>query len=178
MAPETLPDTAMPRVRKLALRTRVRQGYRLLFPSDGGTFEVAAAVFVGVFIGVLPTVGFALLLTSAAAALLRVPQGPALVSSFLANPPTLFGFFYPLGYVVGCRLTGTRPLKPQAFLSELEHLNGINGGPALARLWADSRPHLLAWATGMPIVALSSALLLSATAYWVMHRRRLGAAGR
>lgn len=174
MAHETLPDSATPRAPKLSLRSRAKQALRRLFPREGGPWEVAASVFIGVFIGVLPTVGFALLLTSAAAALLRLPQGPALVSSFLANPATLFGFFYPLGYVVGCELTGTQPLQPQAFLSRLEGLNAFQGGPALAQLWGESRPHLLAWGAGMPVVASTTALVLALVAYWVMRRRRPG----
>ena len=40
----------------------------------------------------------ALFLTALAAYALRVPKGPALLSSFVATPPTLFLGFYPLGY--------------------------------------------------------------------------------
>ena len=87
------------------MRERLRTFYRALFPEGQSAVLVAVSVFLGVFIGVLPTIGFALPLTALATGAFRLPMGPGLVASFVATPPTLFMFFYPLGYLLGRELT-------------------------------------------------------------------------
>jgi uncharacterized protein (DUF2062 family) len=146
-----------------------------LFPEGRSALVVAASVFIGVFIAVLPTIGFALPLTALATQLCRLPKGPGLVASFVATPPTLFTFFYPLGYLLGTSLTGP-PAVDLQLLAELQKLTPSTVYGILGHLWQDARPHVLAFALGTSIVSLLSAAIVATVAYWVIIRR--GAAGR
>lgn len=144
--------------------------YASLFPEGQRAGAVTASVFIGVFIGVLPTIGFALPLTVLATSLCRVPKGPGLVASFIATPPTLFFFFFPLGYLVGMRL-----LEPPAgrvvLLDELHQMTLFTVSEVLPRLWAQAKPHVCAFAVGILIVSLLTSIVVAALTYWVIQRR-------
>ena len=85
--------------------TRISRVYfNRLFPKRMDALEVALSVFVGVFIGVWPTIGVAIILTVALCALFKLPKVPGVISSFVANPVTQFGFFYPSGYFLGKKI--------------------------------------------------------------------------
>ena len=76
--------------------TRISRVYfNRMFPKRMDALKVALSVFLGVFIGIMPTIGIAIILTVAACALFKLPKVPGVVSSFVANPLTQFGFFYP-----------------------------------------------------------------------------------
>ena len=64
-----------------------------MFPVRQDALKVALSVFAGVFIGIWPTIGIAIILTIAFCALFRLPKIPGTVASFVANPVTQFGFF-------------------------------------------------------------------------------------
>lgn len=131
---------------------------------------IAVSVFVGVFIGVLPTIGFALPLTALATGAFRLPKGPGLVASFVATPPTLFMFFYPLGYLLGKELTAP-PAVNVELLSELRRLAPSTLREILGGLWRDARPHLMAFILGMVIVSLLTAIIVATASYWLILRR-------
>lgn len=155
------------------LRQRARLVHAALFPEGQGALAVTASVFLGVFIGVLPTIGFALPLTVLATSLCRVPKGPGLVASFIATPPTLFLLFFPSGYFLGLRLLHP-PDAHVALLDELRHVTLFTVSEVVSRLWLDAKPHLLAFGVGIAIVSLITALLVSALTYWIVRRRVLG----
>lgn len=156
---------------RLTLRDRLRSFYRALFPEGQSAVMVAVSVFLGVFIGVFPTIGFALPLTAFATSLFRLPKGPGLLASFVATPPTLFMFFYPLGYLLGKKLTAPPAVNVQ-LLVELRRLAPSNMRDILGGLWRDARPHVLAFILGMIIVSLMTAILVAAASYWVIVRRK------
>jgi len=131
---------------------------------------VSVSVFLGVFIGVFPTIGVALPLTAFATGLLRLPKGPGLVASFVATPPTLFMFFYPLGYLLGKKLTAPPAVDVQ-LLVELRRLAPSTVREILGGLWRDARPHVLAFVLGMIIVSLLTAVIVAAASYWLIVRR-------
>ena len=74
--------------------TRISRVYfNRMFPKRMDALKVALSVFLGVFIGIMPTIGIAIILTVAACALFKLPKVPGVLSSFVANPLTQFGFF-------------------------------------------------------------------------------------
>jgi uncharacterized protein (DUF2062 family) len=156
----------------LWLRQRLRTAYVVLFPEGQGALPVTASVFLGVFIGVLPTIGFALPLTVLATSMCRVPKGPGLVASFIATPPTLFLVFFPGAYFLGQHLLHP-PDAGIALLDELHHVTLFTVSDVVSRLWLQAKPHLLAFGLGIFIVSLLTALLVSALTYWVVRRRLL-----
>jgi uncharacterized protein (DUF2062 family) len=87
-----------------------RYAFNRLFPKRRTPMEVALSVAIGIFIGILPTWGIALILTIAVLALLRLPKAPGALSSFIAIPPTIFAFFYPLGYGLVSGFLNQHPL--------------------------------------------------------------------
>ena len=145
--------------------------YRLL-PRHERSTKVAFSVALGIWIAILPTLGVALALTVLAAHIARVPKGPGLVSSFVATPPTLFLFFYPLAYFgVGLPL-----LRPPAldfdFLGEVQKLTLSNAGEISARLWRDAQGHVIAFLVGVLVVATVTAALGFAASYYLAEKRR------
>lgn len=158
---------------KQRLRLALERLYRALFPDGQSAFVIAASVFVGVFIAVMPTFGVCLPLTVFAAAFLRVPKGPALIASFIATPPTLLFFFYPLAYLLGEKLThGTEP-APRA----LAEVRAFAPAPApdLFAIGEQAGAHVAAFLVGTLIVALLTAALVSGVCYLVLTRRRAAA---
>ena len=152
-------------------RTLRYYSYRLL-PRHERSAKVATSVALGIWIAVLPTLGVALALTVLAAHIARVPKGPGLVSSFVATPPTLFLFFYPLAYFgVGLPLLRPRTLDFD-FLGEVQKLTLSNAGEITARLWQDAQGHVIAFLVGVLVVATVSAALGFGASYVLMEQRR------
>jgi uncharacterized protein (DUF2062 family) len=164
-----LQPVASPPLRR-SLRQQLRGLHAALFPPGQAPLAVSISVFLGVFIGVMPTIGVALPLTVLATALFRVPKGPGLVASFVATPPTLFLFFFPMGYLLGGRLL-TPPPSAVALLDEVHKATLFNAGEVCSRLWLEARPHLLAFAVGISIVSLLTAVACAAGTYWLVARR-------
>jgi len=143
-----------------------------MLPRHESSARVAWSVALGIWIAVLPTLGVALALTVLAAHLARVPKGPALVSSFVATPPTLFLFFYPVAYF-GVGLPLVRPPAAEFdFLAEIQKLDLNNASEVTSRLWHDARGHVIAFLLGVVLVATITAALGFAASYFVMERRR------
>ena len=70
-----------------------RVNFNRMFPVRQDALKVAFSVAAGVFIGIWPTIGVAILLTIAFCSVFRLPKIPGTVASFVANPLTQFGFF-------------------------------------------------------------------------------------
>lgn len=158
---------------KQRLKLQLERLYRALFPDGQSAFVVAASVFVGVFIAVMPTFGIALPLTVFATAYLRVPKGPGLIASFIATPPTLLFFFYPLAYLLGEKLTLAAEPSAKA-LTALREFAPVSP-PDLFTMGEQAGAHVAAFLVGTLIVALLTAALVSAVCYLVLTRRRAGA---
>ena len=145
--------------------------YNRMFPKRQDALKVAWSVAAGVFIGIWPTIGVAIILTVAFCALFRLPKVPGIVSSFVANPLTQFGFFYPSGYAIGCWL-----LKPEKinfdFLEEFEGLSFKNCFSLISHLWHDAAGHLAAFMVGITIVAAIGGAIFFFLAYFIVNYRK------
>lgn len=133
--------------------------------------KVGFSVAIGVFIGIWPTIGVAIILTVALCALFRLPKIPGTVASFVANPFTQFGFFYPAGYVLGCDI-----LEPDRigfdFLDRVEGLSFKNAPSVMADLWENASGHVLAFLLGITIVAAVFAFVFFWLGYGVVTYRQ------
>ena len=154
-------------------RRMLRRYYRDVFPPGQRPFPVAMSVFLGAFIGVLPTLGVAIPLTWVATAVFRVPKAPGIVASFIATPPTLFFFFYPLGYfAVGLPMMHPPPIDFD-FLKTFGELSLSNVDDLGALLWHSAKGHVMAFIAGMSVVALISGLLCAVPVFIIMRRKQL-----
>ncbi len=157
--------------KRRSLARTLRYFVHRLFPRHERSVDVATSVALGIWIAILPTLGVALFLTALAAHLARVPKGPALVSSFVATPPTLFLFFYPIAYL-GVGLPLLRP-PPASFdvLAEIQRLTLINASTVAGHLWQDARGHVIAFLVGVCVVSAATAGIGFALAYVIMERK-------
>ena len=147
-----------------------RLWWHKMLPRREGANPVALSVAVGVFIGLMPTFGVALVLTIATLELFKLPKLPGCISSFIAVPPTIFPFFYPLGYWTGRHLVETRPLAID-LLGTLKGMSLAETPETLKMLAAVAGDHLLAFFVGMTIVATAFAVLFYFLAYWAMRAK-------
>lgn len=146
--------------------------FNRMFPRRHDALEVAWSVFVGVFIGVSPTFGVALIMTVAFCALFKLPKVPGIIADFVANPVTQFGFFYPSGYALGCAI-----MKPEAinfdFLEEFKRVSWSNFGEIMGNLWHNASGHLFAFLVGIEIIATITGFIFFVIAYVVVcHRKK------
>ena len=132
--------------------------FHKVFPRHMDNTQVAYSVAVGVFIGLLPTIGVALILTVAFTTWAKLPRLPGVLSSFIAIPPTLFLFFYPLGYALGLWIVPTPPLGYD-FLAEVQRADWFNIKEVASFLWYSGRWHVIAFLVGIIIVATFFATL-------------------
>jgi uncharacterized protein (DUF2062 family) len=153
---------------------QLRGMVRALFPKDASPVAVGMSVFVGAFIGVLPTLGVALPLTAVAVTLLRLPKGPGLAASFIAIPPTLFLFFYPIGYALG-RYLYEPPSIGVDFLARVRALS-ITQPEDITSLAKTAGSHVVAFLIGMAIVAAVTGLVMAVAVGWTLTRRRAAVA--
>ena len=145
--------------------------YNRMFPKRQDALKVAGSVAAGVFIGIWPTIGVAILLTVAFCAFFRLPKVPGIVASFVANPLTQFGFFYPSGYAIGCWLLNPEKINFD-FLSEFEGLSFKNCVSLISHLWQDAAGHLIAFMVGITIVAAVFAVIFFIAAYFIVNYRK------
>ena len=128
---------------------------------------------IGIFIGILPTWGFALILTVGVLALLHLPKAPGALSSFIATPPTIFTIFYPLGYWIGERTFHPQPHLGRGFLAEVQTVTWSNLGDKFHWFLGTAREHFFAFMAGTAIVALGTALLGGIITGFIVRQRRL-----
>jgi uncharacterized protein (DUF2062 family) len=169
-----------PRLKRLAraivelprnLKVAAGDYWRCIVSEPANRPRVALSVFLGVFIGVLPTLGIALPLTALATTLFRVPRAPGMAASFIAIPPTLVFFFYPLGYLVGDRLLVPPPVTLDV-VAAFGAMTPANATDTIGLLWSQAKGHLVAFVLGMSIVATMTALLGYAVTWSLLGRRR------
>lgn len=141
-----------------------------LFPKRQDPMNVSISVALGIFIGILPTWGFALLLTAAVLAILRLPKLPGLMSSFVAIPPTL-PFFYTAGYQVG-QIFLPVPDKKVHLIHELMTFNFSNFSEKFQWLFGIARPYFITFMIGTSIVALVTAVLGAILTWFIMNYRK------
>ena len=136
-----------------------RYYYHRIFPRKRTAYEVGLSVFLGVFIGILPTIGIAIPLTMLACHFFKVPKIPGVISSFVAVPFTLFPFFYPLGLTVGVFLLDP-PETSFDFLEQFSKLRMDNIPEIMGPIFTEASQYLFAFLLGISIVALVFGLAL------------------
>jgi uncharacterized protein (DUF2062 family) len=159
------------KVKENRWKRRLNYLFHRMFPKRQSRHKVDLSVFLGVFIGLLPTLGIALILTYAAAKIFRVPPGPGLASSFIAIPPTLFLFFYPSGYAVGRWILNPPQSAGVDILKQMEEMTMSNAFEKISFMWHDAKLHFLSFMIGIFFVALAFATLSYFLSLVVMHFR-------
>jgi uncharacterized protein (DUF2062 family) len=170
MGTSAILSTAVNRVRDKRSKRLRRYFYNRLLPKRRPPRDVAFSVAIGIFIGILPTWGFALLLTIGVLALLRLPKIPGALSSFIAIPPTIFPFFYPVGYTIGYHIFHPIPLG-KGFLAEVKDTSIHNILQKFEWFLGTARDHFIAFMVGTAIVALITAIIGGFLTYLVMTKR-------
>ncbi len=151
---------------------RIRRIYfHRMFPVRQNVFRVAFSVALGVFIGIMPTLGVAIILTVAVCAAFRLPKIPGIVASFVANPLTQFGFFYPVSYMLGRHLLNPPRIRFD-FLGEMQGLSFRNFTDVISNLWHNAPGHLLAFLLGITIISSVFAIVFFGIAYFVVTFRK------
>lgn len=145
--------------------------FNRMFPKRMDAFLVSLSVFAGVFIGIWPTIGVAIILTVAVCALFKLPKVPGVVASFIANPLTQFGFFYPAGYFIGKKILQPAQISFD-FLKEIESVSFRNVTDVVSKLWTEAAGHLLAFLLGITIVAFVFGLAFGIAAYFIVSYRK------
>jgi uncharacterized protein (DUF2062 family)/SAM-dependent methyltransferase len=118
-------------------KTRVREFATVLLKEDLTPGRAAAAVFVGIFIGIVPIYGFQLLAALGLALLFRLNKPLTLASTFINNPllqPVIVASSVEIGYFL--RGGAFRPF----------HLSALTG--------AHMKDELLAWVMGSVFVGI------------------------
>lgn len=142
-----------------------------IFPKRQPTGKVRLSVFLGIFIGVMPTIGIAIILTIILCKALKLPITPGVMSSFVAIPPTQFLFFYPVSYEIG--LYVLEPAKIDFdFLAKLKEINFSNAIDLIGSLWHVASGHVMSFMLGITIVALVTAYIGYFIAHFIMTSRR------
>lgn len=136
-------------------------------PRKDSPAPVAWSVAIGVFIGILPTFGFSLALTIVILSLLRLPKLPGSISSFIAIPPTIFPFFYPVGYLIGRKVITTTPMDI-GLIDILQNMRISQIFTTLYNLAQTAGDHLLAFCVGTAILGSAFALFFFIATYIAM----------
>lgn len=149
----------------------LRVKFHRMFPTHQDAVKVGWSVAAGVFIGIWPTIGVAILLTIAFCTLFNLPKVPGTVSSFVANPITQFGFFYPTGYKLGCSILSPEKI-PFDFLSRFEDISIKNATFIIRELWNTASGHLAAFLLGITIIAAIFGFIFFWIGYGIVTYRK------
>lgn len=103
------------------LKTLIKKLVRV----DDSPKRIARGVAIGVFWGIIPTFGFAILFSLPTAVLLRANKFSAILGTFVANPFTT-PFIYAFEYKIGQLVLKTTPLPFSWSLFRLENLLNLS----------------------------------------------------
>lgn len=171
-----LPQTISPVLKRVRIReprhVRLTRVYlHRLLPHQHDSANVALSVFFGVFVGIMPTIGVALPLTVGLCWIFRTPKIPGIVSSFVANPFTQFGFFYPSGYAIGRWVVQPEKIHFD-FLAKLKTLSFGNFTDVLGQLMREAGSHVGAFMLGITVVSLFFGFVFAVAAYFGAEYRK------
>ena len=105
-------------------RSGLKELIKKLVRVDDSPQKIARGVAIGVFWGILPTFGLAILFSLPTAVLLRANKLSAILGTFVANPFTA-PFIYAFEYKIGELILRNTPLPFSWSLFRLEHLLNI-----------------------------------------------------
>jgi len=102
-------------------KSRIKRFAKDLIRIADSPERIARGVAIGVFWGVLPTFGLAILFSLPTAFLLRANRLSAILGTFVSNPLT-WPFIYPFGFRIGQQILKVSPLDFSWGLLKLENL--------------------------------------------------------
>lgn len=108
-------------------QSRIKRFAKSLIRINDSPKKIALGVAIGVFWGILPTFGFAILFSVPTAFLLKANRLSAIAGTFVSNPLTWF-FIWSFGYKIGQRILGLPPVDFSEGLFKLQSL--LNLGKA------------------------------------------------
>jgi len=106
---------------KRSHKSRIKRFLKDLIRISDSPEKIARGVAIGVFWGVLPTFGLAVLFSVPTAFLLKANRLSAILGTFVSNPLT-WPFIYPLGFSIGQQILNVSPLDFSWGLLKLENL--------------------------------------------------------
>ena len=124
------------RAKKRSSRSGLKELIKKLVRLDDSPERIARGLAIGVFWGILPTFGFAILFSLPTAVFLRANKLSAVLGTFVANPFTT-PFIYAFEYKIGQLMLRITPLPLSWSLFRIENLLNIGrsllvGSPLLA----------------------------------------------
>jgi hypothetical protein len=106
-------------------RSSLKKLIKKLVRVDDSPKRIARGVAIGVFWGIIPTFGFAILFSLPTAVLLKANKFSAVLGTFVANPFTT-PFIYAFEYKIGQLVLKTAPLPFSWSLFRLENLLNLS----------------------------------------------------
>ncbi len=91
------------RAKRWFSRSRLKALLKKLVRVDDSPERIARGVAIGVFWGIIPTFGFAILFSLPTAVFLRANKLSAILGTFVANPfttPLIYAFEYKIGQLI------------------------------------------------------------------------------
>ena len=116
------------RAKKRSSRSGLKELIKKLVRLDDSPERIARGLAIGVFWGIIPTFGFAILFSLPTAVFLRANKFSAVLGTFVANPFTT-PFIYAFEYKIGELILRTTPLPFSWSLFRIENL--LNVGRSL-----------------------------------------------
>lgn len=141
------------------------------FPRNNPPTRVAWAVFWGVWIGVMPTIGVAIPITLLFCWIFRLPKAPAAAASFVSNPFTVPPF-YLFAYWLGKGMINPAPTKYDL----MDILLNAPWREKLPQIWEviiNSPAHWNSFLLGITIVATIISIVFWVIAFYVVRSRSL-----
>lgn len=146
---------------------RIKRFAKSLIGINDSPKKIALGVAIGVFWGILPTFGFAILFSVPTAFLLKANRLSAIAGTFVSNPLT-WPFIYPLGWKIGQQILGLPPADFSEGFFRVQNLLSLGKSLMVGSLVGNS---LLA----TPISLVSYLVVLMAVArYRRRHTSRSG----
>jgi hypothetical protein len=84
---------------------------------------------------------------------------------------TQFGFFYPGGYYIGCKIYHPGKIAFD-FLGEFERMSVRNCAVIVKNLWINAADHLIAFMIGITIMAAATGFVFFVLAYFIVNHRK------
>ena len=106
-------------------QSRIRRFAKSLIRIDDSPERIARGVAIGVFWGILPTFGLAIVFSIPTAFLLKANRLSAIVGTFVSNPLT-WPFIYPFGFRIGQQILRVSPIDFSWGLFKLQSLLNLS----------------------------------------------------
>jgi len=106
-------------------QSRIRRFAKSLIRIDDSPKRIARGVAIGVFWGILPTFGLAIVFSIPTAFLLKANRLSAIVGTFVSNPLT-WPFIYPFGFRIGQQILRVSPIDFSWGLFKLQSLLNLS----------------------------------------------------